>query len=402
MIMFTGIVVEQGKILEAKHRPDGTIFRIGSQKLVEQLQVSDSISVDGACLTVVAKDSAGFSVEATPETLRLTNLGGRQAGDLVNLEPAARLSDFLGGHLVQGHVDQKGQVDSIRTEGNSRIFRFSAPRSLLGYCVMKGSITVNGVSLTISGLGEDSFEVTIIPHTLEVTNFSRLQLGDWVNLEADVISKYVEAHVKRGVGILTSLVLIAGLSFGLLQAGEVKLGANSVLVYKNESTQSSSQFVVRLARYLPDLVLEWESEADQGTVHLSRAALGSGEQFTLTQLFEVGVNNESRTTMTVRLSDWAFQELSQKGKVKLKVNRLPSKLNVIGVTKVELQLGGEPVEVDGLRIRDNRGGEWVLLDDPDAPLVLSYKTRHFSQTLHSIARPATSSLRWIKRLPPIM
>ena len=399
--MFTGIVVEQGTILKANHGSEGTVFRIGSEKLVEQLQVSDSISVDGACLTVVAQDPTGFSVEATPETLRLTNLGDRQAGDSVNLEPAARLSDFLGGHLVQGHVDQKGQVESIRTDGNSRIFRFLAPKSLLDYCVMKGSITVNGVSLTISGLGKKTFEVTIIPHTHEVTNFGRLQPGDWVNLEADVISKYVEAHVKRGVGILTNLLLIATLSCGLLQAGEVKLGANFILIYENESALSSVQFVIRLARYLPDLVLEWESEADQGTVHLSRAAIQSGEEFTLNRLFEVGVNNESQTMTTVRLSDWAFRELSETKKVKLKVNRLPLKLALKGTTQVNIKLAGQSVELAGLRVEDNRGGEWVFLDDSDAPLVVSYKTRHFSQTLQSIAQPATSSLRWIKRLPPI-
>ena len=141
-------------------------------------------------------------MDATPETLRRSNLGEKQVGSLLNLEPPLRLADFLGGHLVQGHVDATGRIDSVREEGNSWIFRFSAPAEILRYCVPKGSVTVNGISLTISGLGPDFFEVAIIPHTWEVTNLAQLKPGDTVNLEADVISKYVESHIQnymRGV-----------------------------------------------------------------------------------------------------------------------------------------------------------------------------------------------------------
>jgi riboflavin synthase len=151
-------------------------------------------------LTVAEKYEDSVSVEATPETLRKSNLGTRQVGDRLNLEPALRSFDFLGGHLVQGHVDGTGTVESIKNEGNSWVFRVSLPPEVARYCVMKGSITLNGISLTISGLNEEYMEVTIIPHTMEVTNMSGLEPGSTVNLEADVISKYVESHVLRCLG----------------------------------------------------------------------------------------------------------------------------------------------------------------------------------------------------------
>lgn len=195
--MFTGIVQETGKIASMASSEDGVTFRFEAGKLADRLGVGDSISVDGVCLTVTQRGPGWVEVDATPETLRRSNLGTKKTGDLLNLEPSLKLSDFLGGHLVQGHVDATGQVDSISEEGNSWIFRFSAPAEILRYCVFKGSITVNGISLTISGLGSGFFEVAIIPHTWDVTNLSRLKPGDAVNLEADVISKYVESHIQH-------------------------------------------------------------------------------------------------------------------------------------------------------------------------------------------------------------
>ena len=196
--MFTGIVREVGKILEKQLSDEGAVFRLGcSAELYGELKIGHSISIDGVCLTVSQKFPGAFEVEATPETLRLTNLGRRQPSDRVNLEPAAKWSDFIGGHLVQGHADGTGRVTSRNPEGNSWIFGIEAPQNILEHCVLKGSIAVNGVSLTLSGLNSNSFEVTIIPHTLEVTNFRLLEVGDRVNLEADLISKYVEQHVDR-------------------------------------------------------------------------------------------------------------------------------------------------------------------------------------------------------------
>ena len=198
--MFTGIVRETGEIVEKKESPDGVTFRFSVGELYRDLDIGHSISVNGVCLTVTEMDNGCIEVDASPETLRCSNLGGTEIGDPINLEPPLKLNDVLGGHLVQGHVDAAGEVLGIREEGNSFVFRISLPEEVSRYCVMKGSITVDGTSLTISGLGEDFMELTIIPHTMEKTNMSKLKPGDQVNLEADVISKYVEKHTKSSLG----------------------------------------------------------------------------------------------------------------------------------------------------------------------------------------------------------
>ena len=195
--MFTGIIQERGEVLSKVKTKDGVDLQIKCEQLLSDLRNGDSVSIDGVCLTVTTKDERSFTVTVSLETLRLTNIGDRQVEDLVNLEPAATLSSVLGGHLVQGHVDKTGAIISVTPDGNSTIFRITAPLDILHHCVLKGSITVNGVSLTISGLDSESFEVTIIPHTHEVTNFKDLKERDQVNLEVDVLSKYVELHVKR-------------------------------------------------------------------------------------------------------------------------------------------------------------------------------------------------------------
>ena len=196
--MFTGIVREVGQVLQKQLTDAGAVFRLGcSESLRDGLEIGHSVSIDGTCLTITGKSSDSFEVEATPETLRLTNLGGRGTSDQVNLEPAAKWSDFIGGHLVQGHVDGTGTVISRQPDGNSWVFGIEAPQNVLGPCVLKGSIAVNGVSLTMSGLSSNAFEVTIIPHTFEVTNFRLMEVSERVNLEADLISKYVEQHVDR-------------------------------------------------------------------------------------------------------------------------------------------------------------------------------------------------------------
>lgn len=195
--MFTGIIRAKGTVTAKSQSKDGAIFSFQCPGLAPDLGIGDSVSVDGVCLTVTECGAERFSVEATPETLKRSNLGERAVGQAVNLEPSTRPEDFLGGHIVQGHVDATGRLLDIREEGNSKIFRFQCPPSVGKYCVMKGSVAVNGVSLTVSGLDETSFEVTIIPHTLEATNFAALDVGDRVNLEADIISKYVESHVER-------------------------------------------------------------------------------------------------------------------------------------------------------------------------------------------------------------
>ena len=198
--MFTGIVRETGEIVDKKSSPDGVTFRFKVGELYSDLDIGHSISVNGVCLTVVKMEGGCIEVDASPETLRRSNLGETRIGDPVNLEPPLKLNDVLGGHLVQGHVDATGEVLEIRKDGNSFVFRISLPEEVSRYCVMKGSITLDGISLTISGLGEDYMEVTINPHTMEVTNMSQLKPGDRINLEADVISKYVEKHTKSSMG----------------------------------------------------------------------------------------------------------------------------------------------------------------------------------------------------------
>ncbi len=233
--MFTGIIQDLGKILAKEQNEDGASFEIGSEKVLADLKPGDSISVDGVCLTVAEKMKGAIRLELALETLRCSNLGERRSGDQVNLELSAKLTDFLGGHLVQGHVDQTGEVLAITPEGNSRIFRIAAPEEILRYCTLKGSITVNGVSLTLSALDSESFEVTIIPHTLKVTNFQQLKVGNSVNLEADVVSKYVESHVSQYVKshLRRLLGLFAGfffLSSTLLFGSDFVLGPKSILV----------------------------------------------------------------------------------------------------------------------------------------------------------------------------
>lgn len=201
--MFTGIVREVGKIRSLSPLTEGGCsMEIECREVLGLLDVGHSVSVSGVCLTVESKDASSFRIAATPETLRRSTLGGLGPGSQVNLEPALRAADFLGGHLVQGHVDGVGTLVAVREEGNSRIDRFAAPSEVLDHCVEKGSVTVEGISLTVSALDRRGgwFEVALIPHTLAVTNLSAKVGGDSVNLEADVVSKYLESHVRRFLG----------------------------------------------------------------------------------------------------------------------------------------------------------------------------------------------------------
>ncbi len=396
--MFTGIVVEQGVVSVCRRSQNGAVLEIESKQLLPNLRIGDSVSINGACLTVVEKERDKFVVEVTPETLRLTNLEKVQPGDRVNLEAAARLSDFLSGHLVQGHVDQTGQLLSIRPEGNSRILRFSAGNEVYQYCSLKGSIAVNGVSLTISGLGEGWFEVALIPHTMRVTNLGRLKVGGQVNLEADVISKYVKSHVKRLMVLAGAFLL---LTLTPLLGGGLSLGEKSVLVYQEKNGANTTDLVVRLARFRPDLVLEWESVSNQGTVHVFRKALATSRNFTLRQLFEVGVEMESSGQTTVLLSDFLFSELQTQSSFKVVVNRTPVKWEVVGEESFSLDLDGKPQSFPAIRVKDNRRGSWLFLNDAGSPLLLEYVTPYFQQQLVSVTSEGELGLRWIRKKPPI-
>ena len=186
--MFTGIVRERGRVASTRQEPEGLRLEIDAPATASQLGVGDSVSISGACLTAIAVSNGRFSVTAVAETLDRTTLGRLAPEDEVNLETATRAGDPLGGHFVQGHVDAVGRIASV---DDGRVWVEAEPE-ILRYCVEKGSITVDGVSLTIAALRGDGFEVALIPHTLEVTTLSALQKGDDVNLEVDVLAKYVE------------------------------------------------------------------------------------------------------------------------------------------------------------------------------------------------------------------
>jgi riboflavin synthase len=191
--VFTGIIEELGSVRAIDRREGGARLEIGASAVLADARAGDSIAVNGCCLTVVDRGDGWWAADAVIETLERTALGSLERGDPVNLERPLRLSDHLGGHLVQGHVDAVGHV-AARTplaDGSAR-FTFSAPPDALCYVVEKGSVAVDGISLTVAALGDDSFEVAVIPHTLGVTTLGHKDPGAAVNLEADLIAKYVE------------------------------------------------------------------------------------------------------------------------------------------------------------------------------------------------------------------
>ena len=195
--MFTGIVEEMGVVKSLEKGMAGTRLAILASQVLGDLAIGASISVSGACLTVVAGGEKEFSVDVSPETLAVTTLGRLVAGTPVNLERAMRVSDRLGGHLVSGHVDGIGTVIQRRQEGNASILTIDAPKEVLRYCVHKGSITVDGISMTINEVAERTFSVAVIPHTAKVTTLGLRQPGDQVNLESDLIGKYVERLLQE-------------------------------------------------------------------------------------------------------------------------------------------------------------------------------------------------------------
>ena len=191
-VVFTGIVEELGTVTAIEGDADGIQLQIEAPLLAPLCNIGDSINVSGCCLTVIAIRGGTLAFEAVPETLRRTSLGGLATGSSVNLEDALRAGEPYGGHIVQGHVDGVGELAERRDEGIGVWLRFRAPEHIQRYLIEKGSITVAGVSLTIAELHEDGFAVAIVPHTLQVTTFGRLAVGDRVNLEADMIARYVE------------------------------------------------------------------------------------------------------------------------------------------------------------------------------------------------------------------
>ncbi|MFC5577178.1 riboflavin synthase [Lysobacter niabensis] len=191
--MFTGIIEGVGRIAALEARGGDVRLRVDTGTLAfEAVQLGESIAVNGVCLTVVEFDATSFAADASNETLSLTTLGSLQAGAPVNLERAMRPTDRLGGHLVSGHVDGVGRVLSITEDARAQRWRFAAPAALLRYVAKKGSICVDGVSLTVNEVDAQGFEVALIPHTVTHTAFAQAKPGDAVNLEIDLVARYVE------------------------------------------------------------------------------------------------------------------------------------------------------------------------------------------------------------------
>jgi len=196
--MFTGIVEEVSDVISAQ---SGGLV-IAADKVLQGMELGGSVSVNGVCLTVTEFDARSFSVDVMAETLQRTNLGSLQVGDKVNLERPLALGGQLGGHLVQGHVDGTGRVTSISWDGSAMIFRFEAPPELMRYIVEKGFVAVDGVSLTVIDCNAGSFRVSVVEYTREYTTLGSRKVGDPVNLEVDIIAKYVERLIQpRSTGI---------------------------------------------------------------------------------------------------------------------------------------------------------------------------------------------------------
>ncbi len=193
--MFTGIVREQGAVVSAEDVSDGRTLVLRAPVTAPATRIGDSVAVNGCCLTAAEVAEPLLTFHAVPETLSRTTLGDLRPDDLVNVEPALRVGDPLGGHFVQGHVDAVGRVQSVEAEGEGLRVFVEAPEDVLRYCVDKGSVTVDGVSLTVAEVAPDAFAVALVPHTIEATSLSALRPGQRVNLEADVLAKYVERLV---------------------------------------------------------------------------------------------------------------------------------------------------------------------------------------------------------------
>jgi len=189
--VFTGLIEDVGSIESVESDSKGASLRIAT-KLTAEIVKGDSVAVDGVCLTATAVDDGSFETEAMNQTLKVATLGGLRVGDRVNLELAMKASDRLGGHIVQGHVDGVGEVAAVEGDGFARRLRVTLGPGLIRYSIDKGSIALSGVSLTVAALGDDWLEVSLVPETMERTNLGEAKPGDQLNVECDVVAKYVE------------------------------------------------------------------------------------------------------------------------------------------------------------------------------------------------------------------
>lgn len=195
--MFTGLIEEVGTIESSKTTGEGLLLTIGCQTVLQDAKIGDSIAIDGVCLTVTKLLPQAFEADAIPETVQRTHLSSLKPGTKINLERAMALGERMGGHLVQGHVDGTATLIGRSQLDNATLFRFQADPALTHYMVEKGSVTINGISLTLIEASKRTFAVSIIPHTLEATNMGQLKVGDLVNIECDLIGKYIAKLLNK-------------------------------------------------------------------------------------------------------------------------------------------------------------------------------------------------------------
>lgn len=190
--MFTGLIEDTGRVTSLLIRSEAGVLSVETALPTAEVAIGDSIAVNGACLTVTAKSNNGLTFDVSPESLSRTTIGTLCSGNRVNLERALRLGDRLGGHIVSGHVDCSGQLSRSENRSGNHVLQFTLPPEYSRYLVEKGSITIDGISLTVNTVSRDGFSVSIIPHTFSNTTLDQLKIGDRVNLETDIIGKYVE------------------------------------------------------------------------------------------------------------------------------------------------------------------------------------------------------------------
>lgn len=195
--MFTGLIEEIGTIEQIQKHRGALRFTISAKEVVKELAIDDSVALNGVCLTVVEFSKSNFQVEAVEETLNKTTFSSLKNGNQINLERSLRFSDRMGGHFVQGHVDAVGEVTAVQKQEGGILLSLKLPAHLLKYVISEGSITIDGVSLTIARLKENEITISLIPHTLEKTTLANLKVGDNVNIEVDLIGKYVERILTR-------------------------------------------------------------------------------------------------------------------------------------------------------------------------------------------------------------
>ncbi len=215
--MFTGIIEELGQVEGLVKRAEGAIITVRAPLIVPELFIGESVAVNGACLTVVAVKGSLFQADVMPETLNKTNLGDLKKNDIVNLERALKFNGRFSGHFVMGHIDGVGRISLKQKRGNALVFRIEAPNPLMLYIVQKGSIAIDGVSLTVAEITNSSFTVFIIPHTALLTTLGVKQVGSRVNIEVDLIGKYVEKLLKDEI---SSNLILKLKEHGFFERGE--------------------------------------------------------------------------------------------------------------------------------------------------------------------------------------